>query len=537
MNKTFRGLLLALLIAGANVGSHGLAQEPSVLDIRLGFEKSLLTDGTVYLLNDPTNSDPITAVITVQNISGSDLLATKGFLNKLHLSLRIEDPDGLVIGPQQKTTGTSFRNLPVIPEANQLVPGDPVEFVAASLEESQPFGVRDYYTLLKPGPHTATAFLSASFYPPTSLIEGTDLARVEEKITGKTHISNAVTIVVVADADRDEWCTTEHHPALCPPSNLEPDCDDSNAAVNPGAIEVKGNGRDDDCNLGTSDFQLSDAGNYQVIANNHIIGGSGQRPGSTKEPIPNMHIRIFDKSDGSCVKTRFGVSWRNYPDIWNFCPSVFQGDGFTRTVGDATGEEGTASLTVGAGEHVIIGLYDPDGSTTEGPAPALSGDELHIGVSRELAVGETKNVRLQVIVRGDGTPVGGRYRRLTSSELLIIEPDYVEWESDQELYPFIFESIGDWTVTTTVTPPEGFVTDANSLSEEVDNELEAVQFTLTDVGSEWVPTEVDYNIYHNGKRTKIKSQIGVKLSKKLADQKGVTVWGEKVSKKKRPKRR
>ena len=52
------------------------------------------------------------------------------------------------------------------------------------------------------------------------------------------------------------------------------------------------------------------------------------------------------------------------------------------------------------------------------------------------------------------------------------------------------ESVGDWSVSTSVTPPEGFEADHDSLSEQVTNEFEAVQFVLTDVGSDWVPTQV-----------------------------------------------
>ena len=36
----------------------------------------------------------------------------------------------------------------------------------------------------------------------------------------------------------------------------------------------------------------------------------------------------------------------------------------------------------------------------------------------------------------------------------------------------------DWTVTTSVAPPEGFVADHRTLSTEVDNGLEAVQFAI-----------------------------------------------------------
>ena len=83
----------------------------------------------------------------------------------------------------------------------------------------------------------------------------------------------------------------------------------------------------------------------------------------------------------------------------------------------------------------------------------------------------------------------------------------------------MFESIGDWDVTTSVSPPEGFVTDHESLTEQVNNELEAVQFTITDIGSKWVDTEVTHDIKHKDKKIKIKTKIGIKCSAKLAKEK------------------
>ena len=103
----------------------------------------------------------------------------------------------------------------------------------------------------------------------------------------------------------------------------------------------------------------------------------------------------------------------------------------------------------------------------------------------------------------------------------------MEWDSTTEVYPFVFDSVGDWTVTTYVTPPEGFVADNESLSAEVVNETEAVQFTITDVGSKWIPTQTMFKLKH-GKKKEItfNSEVGIKLTPELAQQKGVSTWGE-----------
>ena len=125
-----------------------------------------------------------------------------------------------------------------------------------------------------------------------------------------------------------------------------------------------------------------------------------------------------------------------------------------------------------------------------------------------------------------GKKVPGKGKKVTGSELLIIEPEYVEWTSNEELYPFAFESLGDWGVEVAVDPPEGFVTDNDSLTQSVSSELKAVQFTITDVGSKYEATKLKYKFKHKGKTTKLKSKVYIKLSRKLAKEKGVPIWGE-----------
>ena len=156
-----------------------------------------------------------------------------------------------------------------------------------------------------------------------------------------------------------------------------------------------------------------------------------------------------------------------------------------------------------------------------------SGDSVFIGKRLgPLASGQTRQVFLRVIIRADGSVVGGKTTVQTGSELHIIEPDYILWDAAEELYPFIFETVGDWTVTTTVAPPEGFVPDADSLTADVQSELEAVQFTITDVGSKWVPTGICHQVTHGGKEEQVDSAIGVKLTPSLAAEKNLTVYGD-----------
>jgi len=139
--------------------------------------------------------------------------------------------------------------------------------------------------------------------------------------------------------------------------------------------------------------------------------------------------------------------------------------------------------------------------------------------------GDPISKHLMVMLKADKKKVPGKTKRLKGSELLITEPEYVEWDDSQELYPFVFESVGDWGVSTSVIPPEGFVSDNESLSADVANELEVVQFTITDVGSKWKSTCVCQKITHKKRKQEIYDTIGIKLTKKLAKELGIDVWG------------
>lgn len=249
-----------------------------------------------------------------------------------------------------------------------------------------------------------------------------------------------------------------------------------------------------------------------VEANKHTVG-LGSHPGSIKEPLVDIEVCAYDKSAGSCALNDCGgISHQNYSCI----VGEFSGEGCAPVSCCRTDANGECTINLPAGDYVLI---SDDATKTVLPDP--------LGVSAsDLFCGEIKKKHLQQIVKADGKKVPGKTSRRTGSELLVIEPEYLEWSGTEELYPFVFESLGDWQVTTSVTPPEGFVADYQSLSEEVTSEVEAIQFTITDVGSDWIPTEVQHAVEHNGRREILLSRIGVRLTSELAQARGLNRFGQ-----------
>jgi len=85
---------------------------------------------------------------------------------------------------------------------------------------------------------------------------------------------------------------------------------------------------------------------------------------------------------------------------------------------------------------------------------------------------------------------------------------------------------GDWDVTTSVTPPQGFTVDQKSLSVKVKDEMKIVLFTVTEGGESWKETKVKYKIKHNKKTKTLENKIGIKLSKQLAKKKNKGIYGD-----------
>ena len=254
---------------------------------------------------------------------------------------------------------------------------------------------------------------------------------------------------------------------------------------------------------------LKDSGTVYSTSSLHTVA-CGTNPGAVKTSIVGMEIRAYDASAGSCA-AGYGLSWQHWGEIWSGCPSI-QSQG--------TYGHGEATFALPQGSYLMIGKAIESGDVS----PPHSD---YIGRLVDVSPGVDDYQYFQVIKTSDQKTHPAKSKRFTGSDLLVIEPEYVEWSSDTELYPFVFDSVGDWAVTTSVTPPEGFVSDYDSLSATVNSDVKAVQFTITDVGSKWVPTKITHKIKHKkNKEITFTSDVGIKLTPELAQQKGTGIYGD-----------
>ena len=240
---------------------------------------------------------------------------------------------------------------------------------------------------------------------------------------------------------------------------------------------------------------------HKVKFNRHQVG-TGSHPQTTKEKVNGAIVKIFDRTSGSCGAS-IGFQSNKYEQIFTTCAPALS---------DTTDEEGD------------LWLDDLD----DGSWFAISKDPVtqkYAGAAFRDFDPDLDYEPLQLIVSANGKVSSGKTTTMKGSLLDIVEPESIEWDSTQELYPFVLDAVdGDWDITVTVTPPEGFTADHSSLSDAVENSVEALQFTLTDVGSCWeCGTDVSFTIKHKGKTIKRTSKIRTPMTEAFAKKKGLKV--------------
>ena len=518
--KNLSCLVAGVLLAGMPGGGAGTAQAssstPPSIKVTLIFRGGQFADRQLYL---PADNVPFTLIL--ENNGSGDVVTpvlftstpfhlkltfvnqTTGQVITANLSDKVGDPPpplGIMIGEDF---------VPVVPV--QVLRGASAIPGPRWIERLDEINARKFYDLL-PGVYSVKASFDMRTYPG---VDGTDsvlgdyayefnppldYAQTNSNWNG-TLESNTAYFSITDDKDGDGY----YFPVAFG-ANAAPDCDDSHADVNSGRAEIPGNGIDDDCNPATPDMAPAARGTVAVQADLHTVG-SGNYPGTTKTPLIRLPVKVVDASPTSCA-AKYGMSWKNYYNIYEYCDAVDGGTGYTDT-------NGRLDLRVLPGTYFLVGAYKTGGGSNVIGSTLVVDDVVYIGGALDPVVANMTVQRyLQVIMKADKKVVPAKSMKLTGSELLIIEPEYIEWTGAQELYPFVFQSVGEWSIATSISPPKGFVADQKVLAADVNTQLKAVQFTVTDVGSDWVDTGVEYKIKHQGKTTTIKSKIGVKKSNK-----------------------
>jgi hypothetical protein len=254
---------------------------------------------------------------------------------------------------------------------------------------------------------------------------------------------------------------------------------------------------------------ISPSAKLQVTFKVRAILDSTAKPKVQDVAVPNALVRVYSEGD-ACTST---LKVSDKPKKWGLVFDGVDGPGGTDpgcpalTVGSYRAEattdvNGQATIIVPPTktnpnqDWIIVGRtmnFDYINTPVLGD-PLYSQDE----VANVLA-NQTKAVSLNQIAPYGGGVVAAKKIVELGTELDIITPEDYDWIDDTAKYPFVLVADGDWGISTTIAPPSGFVPDMPTITTTAaDATTTAIQFTLTDVGSDWTQTNVTHVINHKG---------------------------------------
>jgi hypothetical protein len=201
-----------------------------------------------------------------------------------------------------------------------------------------------------------------------------------------------------------------------------------------------------------------------------------------QEIIDDAEVKVFDTRSAA-----FQSAWTSNPAATKY-PSVFESSagfiGSCRTDDSSTciiGENTT-------GKYLVIAkLKDDDTNKTAYVGRTKDEDsfkDTDRDGRRDFA---EKNFIVTKIIGKNGAVsyVPSSNQLITGSLLTVTTPDYMLWESTQEVYPFLFASDSNWTVDACLYVPQGYkvAEGYNCTQVFVENETKEVMFTVIETGS------------------------------------------------------
>lgn len=236
---------------------------------------------------------------------------------------------------------------------------------------------------------------------------------------------------------------------------------------------------------------------------------------SVKLPATNMQVYLFKASDVRAFADQYAYNYN-----WEVYAPLLESGAVQPVATCTTDSNGACSFDVAADDYYVISGYVLGCQPDVHSGKQVSANDMKKGtnVNLNLMRAATKDCTVKMCYPAEATVLSG-------SNLEIVQPEYVVWDSATAVYPFALSSDSDWTVDITPYLPSGYVASPSAVVETVANEIKGVAFDVTEVGSKMGDTTVVIGATHNGKKQTLRLTIGGKDS---------PAWEAKKASKKAP---
>ena len=269
---------------------------------------------------------------------------------------------------------------------------------------------------------------------------------------------------------------------------------------NDGNTPVYDNGNQiDDLAPGTPSYGVGAATRETIEVTLHTIDRTGSvcpnGAGSCKGSIAGAEVRVFDRNN-----PQFEAMWTSSPD------GLLYGDVYETAVGlvarCVTGADGRCET----GENDNIPLLKI-------VKTSIDGYTVYTGLPQNPGAAQANPVTFLDVIRaidkdGNVTIRAGKKTVVEGSYLEIIEPDYVIWENEVELYPFLFTSDSEWNIDLCLHVPAGYAVHEGECQQLlVANETATLMLTVEDMESPEPNFSLEIKLKHKDKTTNLNREV------------------------------
>ena len=224
MKKTILIVLMTLLCAAGLCLNRGVAGSTPNVNVGMVLLNSVLTVQNEFQPEEDIwvriSLDNVAEVVngsgTITTLNSDDVITRSGFSNNgFHLLLHITDPDGNLITAEHHLPGQDPPPPPVKLVDGKLVQIDPVERLPGSKAgipasgwtlTTDPFKLKDFYALTKPGHYSIKCIFSMITYPEEAVRidnQGQEFVKLGSHNWAGILASNTIDFTINADKDGD----------------------------------------------------------------------------------------------------------------------------------------------------------------------------------------------------------------------------------------------------------------------------------------------------------------------------------------------